>query len=127
DYASGGGGGGADASGNGGSTNGKTGGTGISPYGGSGANGVDSNQDGANGIAYGGGGSGGAKTALRGEVSGGRGAQGRVIISYTINHPEINVTGSGNDIVSHSSPQGLNDTDFGSTPIITGTITKTFI
>ena len=78
---SGGGGGGAGTANNGGNASGVTAGTGGATGGGAGGAGVTSSNDGNNGNTFGGGGSGGRRNLIN--RSGGDGANGRVIISWT--------------------------------------------
>lgn len=92
---SGGGGGAAGSGGNGGNATGATGGGGQLPNGGNGANGVNGSSDGRSGLIFGGGGS-GAVTNSNISRTGGAGAGGYVIVSYTL-PPQISATPSSID------------------------------
>jgi hypothetical protein len=79
---SGGGGGGAGTTGAGGNASGTTGGTGTTLWGGDGANGRVNENDGRDGLTFGGGGS-GAFVPDNTNHAGGSGADGQVLITYT--------------------------------------------
>ncbi|MFA5974435.1 MAG: PKD-like domain-containing protein, partial [Lentimicrobiaceae bacterium] len=83
-YYSGGGGGGAGSTGVGGDASGSTGGTGTTIGGGNGANGISSNGNGVAGNTYSGGGSGGRKGTGTVTRVGGAGANGQVIVTWTL-------------------------------------------
>ena len=127
---SGGGGGAAGTTGPGANASNQTGGNGASLNGGNGANGVSGSVNGNNGSVYGGGGSGGA-TNSKTDRDGGSGANGLVIITWLTPSvtPEINVQGgsfptnipSGNTAIST-----VDDTDFGSVDVVSGSVTHTF-
>lgn len=87
---SGGGGGAAGAAGAGGNAGGATGGAGQLPNSGNGGNGVSGSSDGRPGLLFGGGGS-GAVTNSNISRSGGAGAGGYVVVSYTV-PPQISAT-----------------------------------
>lgn len=89
--AGGGGGGGAGSGGAGGSASGITAGTGTAEYGGNGATGRTTGGNGSAGFVYGGGGS-GAYVNNNTNRSGGSGAQGLVVVSWT---PSQRFTSSG--------------------------------
>lgn len=89
--ASGGGGGGAGSGGAGGNASGTTAGTGTAEYGGNGATGRTTGGNGSAGFIYGGGGS-GAYVNNNTNRTGGSGAQGLVVVSWT---PSQRFTSSG--------------------------------
>ena len=127
---SGGGGGAAGTIGNGGNApNDNSGNSGISGggSGGNGASGVSGSSDGNNGNTYGGGGS-GAVTNSGTDRDGGSGANGYVIVSYTVvSGPEINIKGNATDIADgDTTPTSSDFTDFTSTAI-GFPITRSFI
>jgi hypothetical protein len=81
--------------GNGGNASGIIGGTGAAYGGGNGANGSSVDSVGANGITYGGGGSGGLTESLvttKVGAPGGNGANGAVVISWTVPTDAQNIT-----------------------------------
>jgi len=125
---SGGGGGGAGSTGAGINATGQTGGNGTTTNGGNGADGVSGITNGNNGSIYGGGGSGGATTS-NDDSNGGSGANGLVLISWTL-QPEINILGAGNNIVNDptfaNTPTTTNDTDFGNEDIASGSNSNIF-
>nr|HPR30888.1 GEVED domain-containing protein [Prolixibacteraceae bacterium] len=86
-----GGGGGAGDSANGGNGSGTTGGYGGNANGGDGGNGSTDNSAGGNGNTYGGGGGGSSDERWS---SGGSGADGLVIVSYTLTNPYLTVVPS---------------------------------
>ncbi len=88
-YNSGGGGGAAGSNGAGGDASGSTGGSGTNQNGGDGGTGVYYNNDGNNGQNYGGGGSGASLWYGRG-TTGGSGADGLIIVSWTPMQPVDN-------------------------------------
>ena len=97
----------------------------IAPTGGgNGGNGSLVNGDGLNNPTLGGGGGGARRTNGSTKV-GGNGANGRIIIKW--DEPEINFQGNALSIVNGDTTPTTSDwTDFGSTDINTGTITRTF-
>ncbi len=128
----GGGGGGAGSTANGGdgddgSDGTHNGGAGGSTNGGDGGIGGDDGS-GGNGSTYGGGG--GAAGDQNGTRTGGDGANGLVIITWTpAPLPEIDVTGLGISIIGDgtNTPALSDNTDYGSVQIVSETATKTFV
>ena len=119
---SGGGGSSGGTNGNGGNGFHENGGTATGA--GDGGEGRTGSGDGFAGVSPGGGG-GGAYRQGNPSRSGGSGADGRVII--TVNSPEINVQGNSTTIADGDNiPSATDHTDFGSTDITSGTITRTF-
>lgn len=107
---------------NGGNGSGSTGGSATGA--GSGGNGRNTNGSGTAGSVPGGGGGGAYKTTT-GTNNGGNGGNGRVVV--TVNYPEINIVGNGNNIADGATPAvSTNHTLFGSTDITYGTIVRTF-
>ncbi|MFN3967857.1 LamG-like jellyroll fold domain-containing protein [Flavobacterium sp.] len=98
--------------------------------GGKGGNGATSNADAQNagainGAVSPGGGGGGARKDNGSTKYGGSGANGQIIISW--DEPEINLTGNSVSIVDGDATPTTSDwTDFGSTDINIGSVTRTF-
>ena len=99
---------------------------GIAPAGGGdGGDGAGSNGNGNIGISPGGGGGGALRTG--GNPTGGDGANGQIILTYTIPpQPEIDIQGNATSIVDGDTTPTIADwTDFGSSSVAVG-ITRTF-
>ncbi len=120
----GGGGSSAGPSGNGANGSGDNGG--VAPAGGgNGGNGQTGNGNGSPGQTPGGGGGGARRTS--GTRTGGNGANGRVIVSWTVASQEINIQGNSQNIADgDTTPTTADFTDFGSTDITLGSVTHTF-
>jgi len=119
---SGGGGGGAGSTGNGGNASGTTAGSGTTTGGGNGATGLTAEGDGSNGSIYGGGGS-GAFLPDNSNHSGGDGAAGQVIVSWTCTTYSLTSTTIASPICAGSTTTVTLNGSAGSLPVGTYTVT----